>query len=311
MRPAALLLLALVGRAAADVTPPETGARWAVVRRPTEAFYGVWGSSSSNVYVVGSSGTIIRTTDGGRSWYPELSGQPETDLRDVWGSGAGDVYAVGDHGVILHSSGHGDWTLRRTGAEGRLDGMWGSGPDDLYVVGQGAVVLHSSDGGWRWRRQIVGGEPNLELYDVWGSGRGRAIVVGSLGFIATTRDGEHWQQRKSPAAAIWKGVTGDGRGRAWAVDLVGRVISSDDDGATWRYDTRSTDNALFGVFWDGRSVQAAGWNGTVLHRNKGTWVAETSSSQDDLNRIWGTGPSDLYAVGWKGTILHHVGITKQ
>lgn len=46
-------------------------------------FFGIWGSSGSNVFAVGESGTIVHydTT----SWSPMMSGSTE-NLHGVWGS---------------------------------------------------------------------------------------------------------------------------------------------------------------------------------------------------------------------------------
>jgi hypothetical protein len=64
-------------------------------------FFGVWGSSASDVYIVGSAGTIMHYD--GTTWRGMVSGTSGA-IGSVWGSSAADVFAVGNNGLILHYS---------------------------------------------------------------------------------------------------------------------------------------------------------------------------------------------------------------
>jgi photosystem II stability/assembly factor-like uncharacterized protein len=69
-------------------------------RIPTkEGLNGVWGSSSSDVFVVGDGGTILHYD--GSAWSAMNSGTEES-FNGVWGSSSSDVFAVGSDGIILH-----------------------------------------------------------------------------------------------------------------------------------------------------------------------------------------------------------------
>jgi hypothetical protein len=61
--------------------------------------WGVWGSGSGDVYVVGENGIMHSTGNG--SW-DEQQRPVGARLYAIWGSGAADVYAVGQNGTILH-----------------------------------------------------------------------------------------------------------------------------------------------------------------------------------------------------------------
>ena len=65
------------------------------------ALHNVWGSSPSDVFVVGYEG-VIQHYDG-KNWTTVLAGI--TSLSAVWGSSSSDVFAVGEYGAILHYSG--------------------------------------------------------------------------------------------------------------------------------------------------------------------------------------------------------------
>jgi hypothetical protein len=77
-----------------------------------EVLVGVWGSSPTDVFVVGwrgSSRGIIRHYDG-NTWSVQVA-PPTNWLEGVWGSSATDVFAVGldslgSEGAILHYDGN-------------------------------------------------------------------------------------------------------------------------------------------------------------------------------------------------------------
>jgi hypothetical protein len=68
----------------------------------TNRLNGVWGSSSTDVFVVGRFGMILHYD--GTSWSAMSSGTTDS-LLGVWGSSNTDVFAVGSSGTILHYSG--------------------------------------------------------------------------------------------------------------------------------------------------------------------------------------------------------------
>jgi hypothetical protein len=63
---------------------------------------GVWGSSDSNVFAVGTAGTILRYN--GTIWTAMESGTSNF-LNSVWGSSSDNVFTVGDMGTILFYDG--------------------------------------------------------------------------------------------------------------------------------------------------------------------------------------------------------------
>ncbi len=100
--------------------------------------YGCWGTSGSNIFVVGDFGAIHHFN--GNRWSKQTTGTWYT-LHDVWGTGPSNVWAVGNAGLILHSDG-GGWTeVFHSSLD--LTALWGNAPDDIYAVGrQGAVVRY-------------------------------------------------------------------------------------------------------------------------------------------------------------------------
>ena len=63
-------------------------------------FHAVWGSSASDIYVVGDSGMIVRRD--GTSWVRQLRLTTQA-LNDVWGTPDGVLFTVGG-GAILRGT---------------------------------------------------------------------------------------------------------------------------------------------------------------------------------------------------------------
>ena len=81
----------------------------------------MWGSSGSNVFAVGTGGTILHYD--GSSWSAMSSGTTRS-LYGVWGSSGNDVFAVGNGGTILHYDGS-SWSAMSSGTTNGLSGRVG------------------------------------------------------------------------------------------------------------------------------------------------------------------------------------------
>lgn len=104
----------------------------------SSTFHGIWGSSASDVWVVGTSGRVMRRQNS--SWQTQVIPTSST-LFGVWGSSASDVWAVGDGGTILRWNGT-TWAAAASGTTNTLRAIWGGGPQDIWVVGDAGTVLH-------------------------------------------------------------------------------------------------------------------------------------------------------------------------
>jgi photosystem II stability/assembly factor-like uncharacterized protein len=290
-----MVSLPALGDVATPTAPNDSSGAWASSTVWDEVLFGVWGSSDTNIYAVGVD-AILRSRDDGHTWKRERTRFTGV-LLAVWGADERHVWAVGDRGEILYSTGNGSWHRQESQTREDLYGIWGSGPDDVFVVGGGGVILHSSDG-TTWQKQHLPGRRKVS--DVSGIGRGRAIVVASDGLIAMQR-GSGWEEvAQLPGDLI--AIGGDGKGTLWVTGSQGRVYRSSDEGRTWTGEVVPTQFDLRHVWWDGRTAHVVAAY-TLWERTKDGWRKEATAPYC-LAQLWGTGPSDLFAVGWWGTLLH-------
>ncbi|MCC6750644.1 MAG: hypothetical protein IT371_23505 [Deltaproteobacteria bacterium] len=100
--------------------------------------YGVWGSSSSDVWMVGASGLLVRYKNG---TYSSQAAPVAKHLNAIWGTDASDIWAVGAEGVAVHYDGT-SWRKVSTPTSKGLLAVHGSSSTDVWAVGLDGTVLH-------------------------------------------------------------------------------------------------------------------------------------------------------------------------
>lgn len=265
---------------------------------PVEALYGVWGTSSSDVYVVGRGGTIHHFD--GADW-SAMDGGIEEDLRDVWGSSADDVFAVGHGGTVVHYDGS-DWSTMAPVTSASLFAVWGASPNDVYAVGTGSTVIHYV--GTEWRARVVG-TGRFFLNDVWGSSAQEVFVVGGGGAIARF-DGIRWEPMISGTAQDLLGIWGASPDDVFVVGEVGTILHY--DGSDWTtMASGSTDNlwAVWGTsptdVYAAGGFLSTGSIATILHYDGTAWSVVARDAGPVFYGLWGHS-TGIFAVAEDGVM---------
>lgn len=160
-----------------------------------KVFKSVWGSSSSNVFLVGAvTGWVYKIwRKNGSSWIMQTipSFSDYYELRRVWGLDANHVFVTGyldikadgtpDQGVLLSFDGS-EWTKNAyvPTACKELTEVSGTSADDLYVTGQTdagvGVVYHVTQGQTVWTPVVNG---SVVYGPVWSKWRGTFLASGT------------------------------------------------------------------------------------------------------------------------------------
>ena len=226
------------------------------------------------VWVSGTGGTYLRTSDGGATW--QVGRVPGADTLQFR-----DVYAVDSNTAWL-----------------------------LYI-GNSALsrIYFTRDAGRTWTLQFTNVEPKgfYDCLDFWSPRRGIAIsdaVDGQTVVITTTDGGERW--RRIPAAELPAALPGEGSfaasgtcvvtgpgGHAWvaAGTPMARLLHTADYGRTWSVDTIPLSGIASVSFRD--LV-----NGIVLGSDS---TAATASTHDG-GRTWVRGGPPPFALGVYGGV---------
>jgi len=101
----------------------------------------------NNVVIVGTAGTILKTTDGGAHWVQKTSGTA-SNLEKVQFVNATTGYAVGDVGMLLKTTDAGEnWSQIATGITTGLSGLSCLNENLIFVSGDNGLIKSSHDGG--------------------------------------------------------------------------------------------------------------------------------------------------------------------
>jgi uncharacterized repeat protein (TIGR01451 family) len=203
------------------------GTTWsAMTSPPSDHLYGVWGSSSNDVFAVGRYGLILHYD--GADWTEMSSGMYE-HLQGVWGSASTDVFAVG--GTIYHYDGSA-WSAQDcydgaacsamdSGTGASLHGVWGSSGSDVFAVGDHGgwpTILHYDGASWS---EIGSGYWSEPLSDVWGISGSDVFAVGGT---ILHYDGTGWSEMTSGTTQHLGGVWGTRGGDVFAVGAGGTIL---------------------------------------------------------------------------------------
>ncbi|MEK6756184.1 MAG: YCF48-related protein, partial [Bacteroidota bacterium] len=141
MRTLILLSLFVVGL---EITFAQDGWFWQNPLPQGNNLRGVSFTDANTGTVVGWNGTILRTTDGGKTWMSQSSGTTN-DLQDVSFTNANTGTAVGNSGTILHTTdGGATWTSQSSGTTNPLNGVCFTDANTGTVVGSYRTILRTT-----------------------------------------------------------------------------------------------------------------------------------------------------------------------
>jgi len=172
---------------------------WAVVSSPTtQNLWSVCGNSLTYYYAVGDSGTIIKSTDGGSTWFL-LASPTSANLYQIE-CGDGEVMFFGaDQTGYKSTDGGSTWAeMQFYGLDGSEPLTFENGPPDLYTsfflddsigyaFGEFGVAFKTLNGGSTWQPGFVPGFSRINT--AYFSSVDFGVVAGDNGTIRFTTDG--------------------------------------------------------------------------------------------------------------------------
>ena len=230
--------------------------------------------AGGRLVAVGERGTVLLSDDDGRSFRQAEAVPVSTTLTGVSFSDANRGWAVGHAGVVLRTTDAGNtWQLQRSdlGRDQPLLAVQALDADRAVAVGLWSLVLHTRDGGRSWQTgalpALIGGRPaDLNLFSLF---QGRP-------------------------------------GELYATAEQGRVLRSNDGGASWTF----LDTGYRGSLWAGLALGdggllVGGLRGTLLLSRDGgaSWSTLPSSTRSSITGLAQMGDGRIVASALDGVVL--------
>lgn len=179
-------LLAGSGNENAERLLPEIELNYA--KGPEQALLGVWFEDRNHGYVVGSFGTLLATSDGGRTWQSWIE-RADVDFLAHYNAITGigkDVYIASEQGVVLKlDRAQQRFVALDTGYQGSFFALAGEG-DTVIAFGLRGRAYRSTDAGARWVALDTSASGSFS--DAASLGNGKVIAVMRNGRAILTKD---------------------------------------------------------------------------------------------------------------------------
>lgn len=144
-------------------------------------------TAGTTMTVVGESGVILFSNNGGNTWVFRLSPVPKR-LNGVFFTDLLNGFIVGDGGVILSTTNGGAaWAQVTSGTSTDLNHVFFSNANTGFIAGDGGLLMNTTDAGQSWSTVTTPTTRNLNRLFFGSANNGWA--VGERGTIIYTSDG--------------------------------------------------------------------------------------------------------------------------
>jgi photosystem II stability/assembly factor-like uncharacterized protein len=248
----------------------------------SENFYGV-DIIDHQAWIVGYYGTILHSSDRGKSW--EVQSSPtQSSLFNVRFVSPLKGWIGGSYGTVLHTiDGGKNWRAQPVGTTEHLFAADWLEETHGWLVGSRGTTVRTEDGGRSWSASTLPGDFTFSGIKFISATRG--WMVGEFGVIFQTKDGgKSWVKQKSPVEVSFSSgasqnlfallFTAPTEGYAFGLD--GLVLKTR-DGSRWEIirqresanSAGATDHLFAAAVFNGR-IFVVGERGTLLQSDPDT-----------------------------------------
>ncbi len=278
--------------------------------------YGVHVKDAMNAIVVGDTGVVKRTSDGGATWTIVPSGTRHRLYR-IRFMNPTDGYIVGGEvgardAILLKSTDGGDsWVEVDTKGDRTLFDVWFHNRDTGIVVGQAGVMRATVDGGKTWTSVDAGFGQN-NIYSIDFPDRRIGYICGNVGKVArSSNGGASWREQTSGSNSSLFSISFGDPYNGTIVGDGGVILHTSNGGSKWetQYAEFPISSSLLEVLHlDVNTAYACGWFGIIIGTTDAgtTWKMQEWSGTEIVESLHFSDSRNGYAVGWNGTILRTV-----
>ena len=264
-------------------------------------------STGQTGIVVGNSGAVYRTTNGGSSWSRlALPMGISSKLNAVYCLNTTTALIVGDNAsfrTTTLNTATPTWTSGLTGLPTGFEwrDLHFATATNGWMVGTGGIFA-TTNGGINWTKQSDEKNPTFDVHFIDAQ---RGWAVGFAGTIARTNNGgATWTVQRDVALGEYQGVAFAGNStNGWAINSYGMIWRTS-DGSSW---SPATDIAGFeGIrFIDANTGFLVGQNGLIFRTSDGgtNWTRIVNTTIQRLNDVYFADANNGWIACETGTIL--------
>ncbi len=268
--------------------------------------------SGGGVWACGANGTILHTSDQGKTWKAQGSGT-SANLNAMQFLTGSEGWAAGEGGKILHTlDGGATWQDRSVITLENLYGVWFTTAQSGIMVGSNGLLIRTTNGGNSWFS--VSSHTGSFLHAVQFNGNATGVAVGDSGTILKTVDGgATWAQVLRPTPERLNTVAFSGASTAFAAGSGGVIVQSTDAGSTWNTTGPATGAEFRSIFFaDPSNGWVTGTLGTLYGTQDGgaSWTPPPgpfgATVGQHLTGAYFSDPLQGWCVCTAGYIIHTV-----
>lgn len=281
-------------------------------------------TSKKKGWAVGRYGTVLKTTNGGKSWKKvtvpsgaagyDFTSVAFVDTKHGWalGCASGAAPVPTENMLLLTSNGGSSWTsvnFEMTEATGQFFSITFVSTTEGWATGDFGCVYHTTDGGYSWTEQTVPTHPN-PLYaapQVLFLDDRKGFVVTDDGYLEATEDGGETWTVVTDQGGSFCSVAFAGGLHGWAFGNDGVCYRTESGGQSWEWLSSGARQPLLACsFVESSTGYAVGFSGTVLHTSDGGehWISLETGTTATLRGVFFIDKDTGWVVGDGGLILH-------
>lgn len=287
--------LVAVGERGIVVVSDDSATSWRQVAAPVSVtLSAVQFADDKHGYVVGHSGTVLATADGGATWTRVLDGRQAAHIALAAAKASGNAGALRDAERMVAD-----------GADKPLLDLLVLDPRRAIVIGAYGMAYATTDGGKNWSSwtERLDNPRGLHLYAIRRHGE-RVLVCGEQGLVRLSQDGGlTFAPLKTPYEGSFFTAEISPDGDIVVAGLRGNVLRSPDGGATWKNIATPVAASITGSAWrtDG-SLVLVNQAGMVLGESKGALVALNSTPLPSLTGVFPKRDGSLLTLSVQGLL---------
>ena len=263
-----------------------------------------------NVIIMGATGQILNSSDGGVSYTVNYLSQDNAHPINAVVVKPNNFYlCVGDFGLIAKSQNRLDWTIKTDGFLGYIYDICFTDTLQGFAAGSYHGILKTVDGGETWavKNQSIFHPDYRTLFFL---NRSIGFAASNSNLFKTTDSGETWT--KILSATTVPAISGMiysifflTQARGWIVTDNGNTYKTLNGGTTWvSYPSGVTKVLTEVIFKDTLNGFVTGWGGTFLRTRNGgaTWTQQNTSFTTTLSCMYAFNLDTLIVAGASGKV---------